>query len=268
MKSASRARKIISGSPSAKSGDVATRLAMMEPDRDAEGQGGEAPQRKSLEHQVDQDDQDADAEPDRGRRHPVGVPLADGVADEPARRRAQQDERDPYREGGSCSLPWRQAPPGKEVHHEGRGNEDGHHDDDDRADAVGPIIHLRRLGGFGIHFRRAQPTRDPGKTQPHERLDRRGGFCVLAEAMLDQLTILAPGLLGGSVARAARARGVARRIVIWARRPETRLALGEQAWCTRRGRNAPRRPSRAPTSSSSRRPWTGSCPCSRRSPRT
>ena len=33
---------------------------------------------------------------------------------------------------------------------------------------------------------------------------------------LDQLTILAPGLLGGSVARAARARGVARRIVLWA----------------------------------------------------
>jgi prephenate dehydrogenase len=50
--------------------------------------------------------------------------------------------------------------------------------------------------------------------------------------MLEQLTILAPGLIGGSVARAARARGVARRIVIWARRPETRLALGEQAWCS------------------------------------
>jgi prephenate dehydrogenase len=50
--------------------------------------------------------------------------------------------------------------------------------------------------------------------------------------MLEQLTVLAPGLIGGSVARAARARGVARRIVIWARRPETRLALGEQAWCS------------------------------------
>jgi cyclohexadieny/prephenate dehydrogenase len=50
--------------------------------------------------------------------------------------------------------------------------------------------------------------------------------------MLEQLTILAPGLLGGSVARAARARGTARRIVIWARRPETRLALGEQSWCS------------------------------------
>lgn len=46
-----------------------------------------------------------------------------------------------------------------------------------------------------------------------------------------QLTILAPGLLGGSVARAARARGVARRIVIWSRRPETRLKLQEQPWC-------------------------------------
>lgn len=46
-----------------------------------------------------------------------------------------------------------------------------------------------------------------------------------------QLTILAPGLLGGSVARAAHARGVAERIVIWARRPETRQALREQPWC-------------------------------------
>jgi cyclohexadieny/prephenate dehydrogenase len=48
---------------------------------------------------------------------------------------------------------------------------------------------------------------------------------------LPQLTILAPGLLGGSVARAARAYGAAKRIVIWSRRPETRLALREQPWC-------------------------------------
>jgi prephenate dehydrogenase len=38
-------------------------------------------------------------------------------------------------------------------------------------------------------------------------------------------------LLGGSVARAARARGVAGRIVLWARRPETRLELRKQPWC-------------------------------------
>jgi prephenate dehydrogenase len=44
---------------------------------------------------------------------------------------------------------------------------------------------------------------------------------------IEQLTILAPGLIGGSVARAARARGVAGRIVIWARRPETRRAVAE-----------------------------------------
>jgi len=49
--------------------------------------------------------------------------------------------------------------------------------------------------------------------------------------MVEQLTILAPGLLGGSVAQAARARGLARRIVIWARRPETRQALAGQPWC-------------------------------------
>lgn len=46
-----------------------------------------------------------------------------------------------------------------------------------------------------------------------------------------QLTILAPGLLGGSVARAARVRGAAHRIVLWARRPESRQALRDQAWC-------------------------------------
>ncbi len=49
--------------------------------------------------------------------------------------------------------------------------------------------------------------------------------------MHDQITILAPGLLGGSVAQAVRARGLARRIVLWARRPESRLALREQPWC-------------------------------------
>jgi prephenate dehydrogenase len=48
---------------------------------------------------------------------------------------------------------------------------------------------------------------------------------------LAQLTILAPGLLGGSVARAARVHGAAQRIVLWARRPEARLKLREQPWC-------------------------------------
>ena len=49
--------------------------------------------------------------------------------------------------------------------------------------------------------------------------------------MLDTLVILAPGLLGGSVAQAARTRGLARRIVIWARRPEVRHKLESQPWC-------------------------------------
>lgn len=48
---------------------------------------------------------------------------------------------------------------------------------------------------------------------------------------LPQLTVLAPGLLGGSVARAARARGAAQRIVLWSRRPETRLRLRAEPWC-------------------------------------
>lgn len=46
-----------------------------------------------------------------------------------------------------------------------------------------------------------------------------------------QLTILAPGLLGGSVAKAARIHGLSPGIVLWARRPEARLALREQPWC-------------------------------------
>ena len=47
---------------------------------------------------------------------------------------------------------------------------------------------------------------------------------------LDHLAILAPGLLGASVARAARARGLATGICVWARRPEVRAALRGQPW--------------------------------------
>ena len=49
--------------------------------------------------------------------------------------------------------------------------------------------------------------------------------------MFDHIAILAPGLLGASVARAARHYGVAKRITIWARRAETRLQLKGQPWC-------------------------------------
>ena len=49
--------------------------------------------------------------------------------------------------------------------------------------------------------------------------------------MFDQIAILAPGLLGASVARAARHYGAARKITLWARRPETRLQLKGQPWC-------------------------------------
>jgi prephenate dehydrogenase len=49
--------------------------------------------------------------------------------------------------------------------------------------------------------------------------------------VIDQLTVLAPGLLGGSVAMAAKQRGLARKIVIWARRSEVRVKLREQPWC-------------------------------------
>jgi len=47
----------------------------------------------------------------------------------------------------------------------------------------------------------------------------------------DSIAILAPGLLGGSVAIAARHYGAAQRCTLWARRPEVRLKLREQPWC-------------------------------------
>lgn len=53
---------------------------------------------------------------------------------------------------------------------------------------------------------------------------------AFSTGVLDNLVILAPGLLGGSVARAAHARGLARRITVWARRPDSRLRLREQTW--------------------------------------
>jgi prephenate dehydrogenase len=49
--------------------------------------------------------------------------------------------------------------------------------------------------------------------------------------VFDQITILAPGLLGASVAQAARHFGAARHITLWSRRPETRLQLKGQPWC-------------------------------------
>lgn len=48
--------------------------------------------------------------------------------------------------------------------------------------------------------------------------------------MIKHLAILAPGLLGASVARAARARDQAERITVWARRAEVRAALRNQPW--------------------------------------
>ncbi len=56
---------------------------------------------------------------------------------------------------------------------------------------------------------------------------------LFAGVVLDQITILAPGLLGASVARAARHLGAAQHITLWARRPETRLQLKAQPWCDR-----------------------------------
>jgi cyclohexadieny/prephenate dehydrogenase len=49
--------------------------------------------------------------------------------------------------------------------------------------------------------------------------------------VFETLTVLAPGLLGGSVAMAAGARGLARRLHVWSRRAETRESLRQVPWC-------------------------------------
>ena len=45
------------------------------------------------------------------------------------------------------------------------------------------------------------------------------------------MTVLAPGLLGGSLAIGARERRLARRINVWARRPEVREKCASKVWC-------------------------------------
>ncbi|MCC5835322.1 MAG: prephenate dehydrogenase/arogenate dehydrogenase family protein [Opitutales bacterium] len=49
--------------------------------------------------------------------------------------------------------------------------------------------------------------------------------------MFKQITIIAPGLLGASLGAAAQARQLADRIVVWARREETREQCRHLAWC-------------------------------------
>jgi prephenate dehydrogenase len=51
--------------------------------------------------------------------------------------------------------------------------------------------------------------------------------------MFGQITILAPGLLGASLGAAVFQRKIAREIVVWARREETRNICREMDWCTR-----------------------------------
>lgn len=49
--------------------------------------------------------------------------------------------------------------------------------------------------------------------------------------MFERIAILAPGLLGASVALAAKAFGQTGSVAVWARRPETRLQIAELPWC-------------------------------------
>lgn len=49
--------------------------------------------------------------------------------------------------------------------------------------------------------------------------------------VIQQLTILAPGLLGASLGQAVAQARLADRIHVWARRPETRLACEQADWC-------------------------------------
>lgn len=49
--------------------------------------------------------------------------------------------------------------------------------------------------------------------------------------MFEEISILAPGLLGASLGQAVAREGLARRVVVWARRPEVRLACQATDWC-------------------------------------
>ena len=49
--------------------------------------------------------------------------------------------------------------------------------------------------------------------------------------MFEQVTILGPGLLGASLAMAMKERQLARRVIAWSRRPETRDKSARQVWC-------------------------------------
>lgn len=49
--------------------------------------------------------------------------------------------------------------------------------------------------------------------------------------MFQQITILGPGLLGASLAMAVKQRGLAARVVAWARRSESRARCLKQHWC-------------------------------------
>ncbi len=49
--------------------------------------------------------------------------------------------------------------------------------------------------------------------------------------VFEQLTVLAPGLLGASLAQAVRERRMTQRIHVWARRPETRVKCERESWC-------------------------------------
>ena len=49
--------------------------------------------------------------------------------------------------------------------------------------------------------------------------------------MFEQITILAPGLLGASLALALKEHGLARKTVVWSRRSESRTKCKRQPWC-------------------------------------
>ena len=93
---------------------------------------------------------------------------------------------------------------------------------DPALQVVPPVLSVSSTGDAGSPPGEAKAGRSPLDT---------AAVCPLQRAVPVTLAILAPGLLGASVARAARARGVASRIILWARRPEARLKLAEQPWC-------------------------------------
>lgn len=98
---------------------------------------------------------------------------------------------------------------------------------------------------FTVFFRLFHPTnsRQDASKQPFPVKDQTAAsraeppsnhtFQTLSANVFQTITIVAPGLLGASLAIAAHQKGVAKNVTLWARRQEAVDALLQKPWCAR-----------------------------------